>query len=457
MTADPSPTPPAEATVVVVGAGLSGLVAATELRAAGVGDVVVLEARDRVGGRLNSFVRPNGQVLQTGGEFTGAGNVELHALAATLGLKTVSSFEGVDLENMGQFIRTAEGERILEPFPMAADPEGLEAVTAANEQIDELARQVPPAEPWNAPRAAEWDAITFGQWLDANVPVASAREKIINDHAAHGDADTTSFLYILWHYSRFGGVEAAHDLNERIVGGPAQIPQRLAEALDGQVFLSTPVRGIDRRDDGVTVRYDGGSIVAGAVISTLEPGQAGRLEFDPPLPPQRERLQSRWTAGHGGKYFVVYDKPFWREDGLAGVVMGPAPFGIIADASPVDGDEGILLVLMFVTSTSSEAFDEVLGDEDATRAAILDRLVSNFGEQAAEPKEYYAFDWTGDNWSRGCGTQLPTGVLSKLGPALRRPVGRILWAGADSGDRDWMDGAVTAGQRAAREAAALVS
>lgn len=448
--------PPQTTTAIVVGAGLSGLVAARELIAAGVEDVVVLEARDRIGGRIDAFTRPNGRELMTGGEFTGAAQAQLQALAASLGIVPEPLPGLADPENMGRFVRVFDGQRYVERFPLEADPEAAGAYAAATASIDALAAEVPAAEPWSAARAVEWDRQTVGQWLDAHVESAAARNQIEVDLAYFGDVHEVSLLHLLWFLASFGGWEAAQGIHDRFAGGSAQIPRRLAEELGEGVVTGCPVRRIEHGAEGVVVHHDGGSTRAATVIVAMEPGQVGTIEFDPPLPAARDRLQSRWLAGHGGKYFAVYDTPFWRADGLAGIASGPPPFGLVLDMSPNEGDEGILLALYCASDRASGQLSELMVDPQGRRRAVLEALASFFGEQALEPREFHAFDWSGDHWSQGCGTQLPPGVLSTVGPTLRAPIGRVLWAGADTGDLDWMEGAVTAGQRAAREAASLV-
>ena len=447
---------PSDASVVVIGAGLSGLVAATQLRAAGISDVVVLEARDRVGGRLHGYTRPNGRELMVGGEFIGRTHLRLHALAASLGIASEPLPPFAHPESMGKFIRIEADARIVESYPMESDPAAMEDYGAAVVALDEMARLVPVEAPWAAASASIWDSQTAGQWIDVNVVAPAARDALAGNLAHYGDLYQVSLLFVLWCVARFGGWEASHDIGYRFVGGSAQIPRRLAERLGGVVFTSCPVRRIDRGATHATVHHDGGATQAKAVVLAMEPGQVGKIEFSPPLPHARGRLQSRWLAGHGAKFFAVYDKPFWRKDGLAGIASGPGPFGTVLDVSPSEADEGILLVLYFEGGAAAANLSALAEQAGGLRTAVLAGLARFFGDQALEPTEFYAFDWSGDAWSQGCGSQVPTQVLSTVGPALRPPVGRLVWAGADNGDMDWMEGAVASGYRAAQEAVSLI-
>jgi monoamine oxidase len=442
--------PPSDATVVVVGAGLSGIVAARELEAAGVPSVVVLEAQDRIGGRLKPIRRPDGRVLEAGGEFTGPPQKEFQAIARELGI------DSVPMPFEGKLLRVFDGHRYLEEFPLEGDPEAAADHAAAVDKLQVMIAEVPMDTPWTASHAHEWDRMTVSQWLDANVTSPAARAIFEVELMYTRDNSETSLLYMLWLQASFGGWGGYDELGEIFIGGTSQIPLRLAETLRVPPCTSVPVRRVESDDSGATVYYDGGAIRARAVIFTLQPGIVDRIQFDPPLPAAREQLQRRWLGAHGNKYFAIYDNPFWRDDGLAGSALGPLPFGLTLDLSPTDSNEGMLFTPLVLTPAVIAEYAEVLGDPAKTRQLVLDELAMYYGERALEPTEFYACEWHQDQWSTGCSMLLPMGVLSTVGPALREPVGPFYWAGADTGDQDWMEGAVTAGRRAAREVATHV-
>lgn len=454
---------PRRAAAVVVGAGLSGMVAARELEAAGCDDLVVLEARDRVGGLLKGFERENGRVLMEGAEFTGAFQPELQALADELGI------EREPLPMMGRLVRVDEAGRHVEDRPLGEDPEALQAHGAAMGQLGAMAAQVPVDAPWSAPQALEWDHLTVAQWLDDNVPSRAARRMLECNH--FGDSSTMSLLHLLWEMARFhaaapSGGDGLAGFLERFVGGTAQIPIAIAEQLSAPVHTSVPVRAVHHRPHGATIVVDGGaSLDADVVVVAMDPGLVARIDFHPSLPPLRADMQNRWVTMHEGKYYVIYDEPFWRADGLSGTAFGPPPFEIVMDASPSDADEGVLVVRRAMTprqwrtspyDSAVDAYADAVADPAVARELILEQLAVYFGEQARRPREFHAFEWSADPWSRGCGTYLPIGLLSTLGEALTPPVGPIVWAGADTGGKPAMEGAVAAGRRASREASELL-
>jgi monoamine oxidase len=176
------------------------------------------------------------------------------------------------------------------------------------------------------------------------------------------------------------------------------------------------------------------------------------------LPADRAKLQSRWLANPGAKYFAIYDSPFWLEDGLAGFASGLDFVALAADFSPPEGGEGHMGGMIFVQGPRAGEFAAVLADPERAREAVLDDLVTYFGPPARDAKEVHVFDWHGDRWSRGAGgAQLAPGVLTSYGHALRAPIGPILWAGDSNGTGDYMEGAASSGRAAAGAAAALVA
>lgn len=252
---------------------------------------------------------------------------------------------------------------------------------------------------------------------------------------------------------------------ERFVGGTAQIPAMIARQLTGPVHPNCPVRALRQGPDGVLVDTDRGRIAADVVVVALDPGMASRIAVDPPLPPTREALQDRWVSLHEGKFLVYYATPFWREHGLSGAAFGPPPFEIVMDASPSDGSEGVLVVRRAMTPRqwltaprpeAAAAYDAAVTDPSVARPLVVDQLVGYFGDEARAVVEFHACEWSGDPWSRGSGSFLPLGLLSSVGEALRPPVGRLVWAGTDTGTGPAMEGAVAAGRRAATEAVALL-
>lgn len=445
------PALPDRADVVVIGAGISGLVTARHLTAAGV-DVAVVEARDRVGGRLQRVVTPSGRRLEAGGELVGEHMRSIRALADELGVPIIPMGVGE-----GQLVRFFEGERLLEAYPYEKAPESAAALHAATTALDELALQVPIEDPWNAPRAREWDAQTLLAWIEANVSDPGARAGLAAEFYFMGGAfEELSLLFCLWTIHAMGLWETWEaGTTHRLLGGTSELVNRVAEPLRGRIFEQAPVRRVVRDDDGgVTVHTDRGAIAASALVVAIAPALCSRIEWEPRLPPARDRLQDRYLMGHGIKFQAIYDEPWWRAQGYMGLGLGQDPVWVLVDATgPDDEGAGRLIGFAPITGADIARWSDVMGDEEAAKRLFVEQIGYYFGA-GPPPVEVYVFSWAGDPWSLGCAAGLSCGTLSTVGPALRAPVGPIVWAGAETGlpQNDWIEGAISAGERASREA-----
>ena len=244
---------------------------------------------------------------------------------------------------------------------------------------------------------------------------------------------------------------------DRIVGGPVRIAETMADQLGERVRLTTPVRRIEHDDEGVRVGTSSGEVIEGSrVIVTLPPTLAGRLDYAPALPSWRDQLTQRLPAGSVVKLYCVYPEPFWRNDGLNGqVASDEGPVKVVFDNTPPSGTPGILVGFM----EANDGRRWVRRPLAERRQAAVDCFVRYFGPKAADPVEYIERDWMAEEFSRGCyGAHFTPGVWTAFGHALREPVGRIHWAGAECSPvwNGYMEGAVRSGESTAGEIARLL-
>lgn len=441
-----------ESDVVVIGAGLAGLAAARALQSSG-SDVVVLEARDRVGGRVLNHTLPGGEVIEVGGEWIGPTQLRVNKLVAELGLESFPTYDtGEHLLDLKGKVKHYTGE--IPPLPKAA----LVDLGQSQLRFDRLAKRVPLEAPWAADQAERWDEETFATWLRRNTRTASARFfwEVFCEAVFAAEPQDMSLLHVLAYTHSGGGVNSLIGVRnaaqqDRIVGGSQLIAQLLAEPLGEELQLSAPVRKITQTADGVKVKADGVTVRARRVIVSIPPVLAGRIAYEPLLPSQRDLLTQKMPAGSVIKVNVVYDEPFWRADGLSGQAAGDhAPIRFTFDNSPPSGSPGVLVC--FLEGAHARRFARV--DVDARRRAVLASLVSYFGPRAGKPIDVIEQDWSAEEWTRGCyGAHLGPGVWTQFGPALREPIGRIHWAGTETASvwSGYMDGALTSGERAAAE------
>ncbi len=443
------------ADVLVVGAGLAGLTAARDLVAAG-HSVLVLEARDRVGGRIVNQDIGDGKVVEMGGQWAGPTQDRLMALAADM---EVASFRTYDT---GQKVLHFNGKRgTYNGAIPRINPLVLVDIARAQARLESLAKKVPTRAPWSAPAAEKLDGQTFETWTRHNAASRGARTllALAAEAVFAAEPGDLSMLHVLFYSHSGGSFQRLIDTTggaqqDRFVGGSAVIAERLAIRLGDIVRLEAPVTKIEVTGDKVAATTAAGQFDARRIIVTVPPLLAGRIEYEPALPPSREQLTQRTPMGSVIKCQAIYDEPFWRKDGLSGQATGDgAGSRVVFDNSPPDGTPGILLAFL----EGDEA--RRLGREplEVRRGAVIDSLVRYFGPRAGQPRDYLERDWQLEKWSGGCyGTLFGPNVWTRYGRALREPVGPIRWAGTETSPvwAGYMDGAIRSGEDAARQVAA---
>jgi monoamine oxidase len=446
-----------KARVAVIGGGLSGLAAARRLIAGGVDDVVVLEAKPRVGGRLLDQNVGLDQYVEGGGEWAGHDHQHVRELAAAVGVSQYEPFVAGDsvLESGGEVVRYSG------PVPPLS-AQAVAALSRAGDHIDELAARVPAASPWTAPNAAELDSRTLGSWLDTTFPEPQARAamEVRMTLAFALPTERISLLHAAGFFAGVGGWKAYQGrLALRFSGGAQHLASTVAAELGDRVHLATPVQLVDHQsDDLVTVRCDELSLEAAAVVVAMSPGDCRTIAFAPGLPPARAMLHSSGQAGAQLKVHAVYETPFWRESGLAGssFSLTAAPY-MTFDNTPESGSPGVLGALLTYGAgpLPAEAQGFLFAEHEARRSYVLDALARRFGRQAASPIRYIEKSWLDEPFNAGAGYPAPPKLWTAAGRAIREPVGRVHWASTETADRwaGWMEGAVISGLRAADEVA----
>jgi monoamine oxidase len=425
---------------------------------------LVLEARDRVGGRVLNHDLGGGRVTEAGAEFVGPTQDHIIGLAKEVGVDLYDSYD------TGNGLYVAGGQTlpysdttpagILPPDPtVAADAAAIVA------QLDQMATSVPVDAPWTAPSAAAWDQQTFETWLAANSSNNPRFHRVVSSYtrAAWGaEPRDLSLLYIAFYVASSGNETNQGTVernistrggaqNSRMVGGTQQVPIRMARELKSRILLGHPARRISQEGGAVKVVTDSLTVSGRRAVVAMAPSLAGRLVYDPELPELRDQLTQRVPMGALIKVDVVYDRPFWRDQGLSGFVLSDTdPCNIVFDSTPQEGSPGVLLA--FVGGDAARAFGARSPAD--RRAAVIANMVGYFGPAAASPRAYFDTNWDAEPYSRGCpvGVMQP-GTLLGYGSALRPPVGAIHWAGTETSTfwNGYMDGAVRSGERAARE------
>ncbi|CAN5536631.1 flavin monoamine oxidase family protein [Microbacterium sp.] len=438
--------------VVIVGAGAAGLTAANELKKAGF-SVAVLEARDRVGGRLHTDVI-DGAMLEIGGQWVSPDQDALIDTVADLGLETFSRYREGDSVYIGPdgVTRRFTGEM----FPVSAETE--RAIAEITDRLDAMVAEIDPDRPWAHQNAAEWDSISWDAWLRAQTDDDEAARNLA---FATGSAMLTkpvhsfSLLQSLLMAASAGSyshlVDADFILDKRVVGGLQQVPLLLAERLGGDVFLDQPVRTLEWGEEGVTAVADGMTVRARFAILALAPNLYTRISFAPALPRLQHQMHQHISMGFVIKVHAVYDRPFWREQGLSGTAFSPYELSHEAYDNTNHGDERGTLV-GFVSDQRADEVFRVSAQERKER--ILESLSHYYGPDAKNPIVYYESDWGSEEWTRGAyAASFDLGGLHRYGADLREPVGPISFACSDLAGAGYqhVDGAIRMGRLVASQ------
>jgi putrescine oxidase len=416
--------------VVVIGAGATGLSAAHALRKAD-RSVVVLEARERVGGRLWTD-EVDGVDLEIGGQWVSPDQEALLAMLDELGLETFERYrEGasVYIGPTGER-RTFTGEQL--PVPPAVEAE-MRRVT---EVLDDLAARMDPARPWEAPFAAELDRQTFAAWLEDACAEPEARDNLelfiaqaMITKPAHAFSALQAVLMAASAGSFSNLVDSEFILDRRVVGGLQRVPLRLAELLGDAVRTGHDVESVDWTDDGVTVVAGDTRVGARHLVVAVPPTAVQRIRFTPPLPSEQREARQHHSFGMVIKVHATYPTAFWREAGLSGTAF--SPYELVHEAyDNTNHDDPRGTLVGFVSDLRA---DEVLArGADERRALVLASLARYLGDRALEPDAYFESDWRSEELASGAyGSSFDIGGITRFGPRLRDPAGPISIGSSD--------------------------
>ena len=438
--------------VVIVGAGAAGLTAANELKKAGL-SVAVLEARDRVGGRLWTDTI-EGAMLEIGGQWISPDQTALIETVADLGLDTFSRYREGDSVYVGP---DGTAHRFTgEMFPVSPETEAV--IARLTERLDAMVAEIDPDRPWAHEKAAEWDSVSWDAWLRAQTDddeavrnLAFATGSAMLTKPTHAISLLESLLMAASAGSYSNLVDADFILDKRVVGGLQQVPLLLAERLGEDVFLNQPVRTLEWSDEGVTAVADGMTVRARQAILALAPVLYSRISFVPALPRLQHQMHQHLSMGFVIKVHAVYETPFWREKGLSGTAFSPYELSHEAYDNSNDGEERGTLV-GFVSDLNADGVFELSADERKQR--ILTSLSHYYGPEALDPVVYYESDWGSEEWTRGAyAASFDLGGLSRYGKHLREAVGPIHFACSDLAGAGYqhVDGAIRMGRLVAAQ------
>ncbi|MEV0079960.1 FAD-dependent oxidoreductase [Nocardia neocaledoniensis] len=433
-----SELPDINAAVAIIGAGLSGSAAAHHLLRHGITDIMVLEAGNQPGGRVRSTVLA-GEPVDLGAQFVGPSQTSLLRLLADLGLSTIPMHKaGRNIAHDDNTYNHAELDRFIT------------AVTDVGAVMNLV-------EPWTHPEAKYLDGITVIEWartLGIRDTVVLGYISTTVEMFISGSGESVSALWFAYFVAAAGGWHelAGGTLDARVAGGVQQVALRVADTLAERIRFQSPVTQLDHNKESVTLTTaDGYTVEAGRVIVACSPSEVARIQFEPPLPSARTRLDAEWTMSAGMKFAIAFESPFWRKLGLSGSILPSrtSPVGAIIDNTPSDGT-GPGVLIGFANSRRLASGQSHRSD----RMRIVESYVHQmFGVTAPPAIDYVEHIWAQETWISGCMSPNRPGVLLDSWPIIRSAIGRIHFAGTETSDHfnGYMEGAVRAGQRAADE------
>lgn len=436
------------ADVAVLGAGLAGLSAARDLMRGGA-DVVVLEARSRVGGRVEAVQLPDGRTVQMGGEVIGHEHRAYRALVDELGLTLEPSYVAEPGE-MSWLLH--EGASVGDRAPWMTDAERTDEERVERE-FAALAASVDPADPWSHPEFTRLDGLSIGDWLRglAVTPAVLRRHRMASLSLSCDGPDRTSLLAELRKHAWLPG-EAFYDLAAweglRCGEGSAEVALRMAAELGPRVTLDARVVSIAVAGGGCEIGLAGGDrVLAESVVCAIP---AGPLRAIAITGLSDARLTSLRAQRHAlaAKVVAAYPEPFWRARGQNGLSESEGLFG-----STWPQGDGVLSLL--VPPERLSAF--LASPPDARRETILGGLAALFGDAARHPVAILERAWGVDPFTLGYIAAWAPGDLRRVGPLHGTHEPPFYVAGSDHWIAGYMEGAVLTGRAAAREALGIAS
>jgi monoamine oxidase len=427
--------------VIVVGAGLAGLTAARDLARHGA-DVTVLEARDRVGGRVEQTSLPDGRLVQLGGEVVGNAHRAYLQLVEELGLTLVPSYVAEPGEITRQTLESVD----VGDWPGWVSDADKQSYDVTEKAFTDLVASIDP-ETWSCPDWEILDRLSVGEWLRS----AGATPAVVRLHEltalslADGSIERTS----LFAYARkiaVGGGTGSYDVeaweNMRVAEGSATVALRMSDELT-DVRLSTPVRAVDLASNRVKVTTgEGEQLSASALVLAVPAGPARDIDFTGIA---QDRIASLRRQRHAwaAKFVAAYPSPFWRARGQNALAESE---GVLGSTWPQN--EGILSALV-----PPERFGAFAATDPVTRShEALSQVAQLYGDEALSPLGTWTRLWGTDPWTQGYVTNWRPGDVAAVGPLHATQAPPLYVCGSDQWVAGYMEGAVRTGRAAAQAA-----
>ncbi len=439
--------------VIIVGAGFAGLTAAKLLHEQKI-SFILLEARERIGGRVYSKTTEEFGHIELGGQWVGHSQNELYSLLKEYDLNLFPTYNtGKNTVCINNKIKHYSG---LIP---KIDIPSLINIDYLIKDLNKKATQIDLTEPWKSPKAKQWDSITLAQyisgksWFTNSTSILNAGlETLFAVNSAE-----ISLLQALFYIRSGKNLDVLLSIDEgaqqhRVSEGMHSLAFKMSQPFQDRIHLNEAVLAIHQDGRETTVMTSSNSYISEKVILTIPPVIIPRIDYDPVLSPLKLQLCQRVPMGLVIKSYAVYSSPFWREDGLSGQVVTDEtyPFQTVFDNTEPNGQKGKLLAFII----ADRARNMLKYTENERKNIVLEHLASIFGSKALTPLAYYEKCWADEIWSSGCyaGMRIPGAWISYKG-VLAKPEGNIHFAGTETADvwNGYIEGAILSAKRVVKE------
>lgn len=439
--------------VIIVGGGFAGISAARELHRANK-DILVLEARDRLGGRVHSVKILDGIDIELGGQWIGPTQDHMYELVKEYGIKTYPTYdEGYCVLDLNQKISRYKG---LIP---KVDALSLLYIDRTIKNLDKMAKSISVDSPWTHPKSLEWDSLTLGSYLQKTVKRKKAYSILRTglETVLACSPSEVSLLHTLFYIKSGKNIDTLLNIKngaqqDRIKGGMQQIIQSMANNFLHNVKFKEAVHSIVQKDNKCHVNTSKATYHSKKVIMAIPPVLASCISYTPLLSINKRQMLQKIPMGTVVKCYAIYKKPFWREKGYSGeaVTDEGSPYQTIFDNGPAHSDYGVLMGFA-IADRANKLMQNTLEER---KEIMIKTLVKYFGQEAAEIRHYEDKCWADEEYSQGCyAGYLPPGIWTKYQDSLRTIEGHIHWAGTETATiwNGYIEGAVITGIRAAKE------
>lgn len=439
--------------VIIIGGGFAGISAGRHLTRSGQ-NIMLLEARDRLGGRVFTKQVLDGIPIDLGGQWIGPTQDHMYALVNEYGLETYPTYDkGMCILDLNEKLSTYTG---LIP---KMDVLSLLSIELTIRRLDKMARTLDISAPWRHPKAQLWDSMTLGAYLYKTVHRKNALKILTTglETVLACRPSEVSLLHTLFY------IKSGKDINtllniqngaqqDRIKGGMQQIAEHMAHEFQDAVHLGEAVKKVSQNELNCTVITDQNEYHSKKVIIAIPPTLAGQLTYEPQLSVKKRQLLQKLPMGIVVKCYAIYKKAFWRDKGFSGEVVtdSHAPYQTIFDNSAADSDYGVLMGF----ALAARATNLMAVSQGERRTLMIRTLVKYFGQEAENLWHYEDLCWAEEDYSLGCyAAYAPPGVCTQYRDEIRKPSGHIHWAGTETATEwnGYIEGAVRSGIRAAEE------